>query len=173
MFQKNWKEINRKKESKGDFAKGSLLILMFLATFLIIIASKAYLRPFQQGGPFYEPQAPVEQLMNKKVEYTQPAEIVAPAKPQQATISVGVASWYDYSLDGIEWSDSHSTCASRTATRYSTITVINLANGKSVDCFVNDYGPEAWTGREVDLSSFAFSQIADLSLGVVDVNIVY
>jgi rare lipoprotein A (peptidoglycan hydrolase) len=86
---------------------------------------------------------------------------------------VGVASWYDYSLDGIEWSKDHDTCASRDHKRYSTIRVTNLDNGKSVDCYVNDYGPELGQTpeRHIDLSSHAFGQIADLKLGLVEVKI--
>lgn len=83
----------------------------------------------------------------------------------------GIASWYDYDLNGIEWSKNHRTCASRDLPRYSTAIVTNLDNGKKVECFVNDYGPEAWTGRDIDLSSYAFSQIANLSLGLANVKI--
>jgi len=49
--------------------------------------------------------------------------------------------------------------------------VTNLETGASVDCYVNDYGPEEWTGREIDLSSYAFRQIADLGQGLVRVKI--
>jgi rare lipoprotein A (peptidoglycan hydrolase) len=60
------------------------------------------------------------------------------------------ASWYDYKLNGTEWSKNHRTCASRDLPRYSTAIVTNLENGKKVECFVNDYGPESWTGREIE-----------------------
>lgn len=82
---------------------------------------------------------------------------------------IGTGSWYDYRLDGIEWSKTHSTCASRTAKRYSTITVTNIENGKSVKCFVNDYIEHP--DRIVDLSSYAFSQIADLRTGIIKIKI--
>ena len=85
--------------------------------------------------------------------------------------ATGTASWYDYKLEGIEWSKDHNTAASRTLVRYETYTVTNLKNGKSVDVFINDFGPEEWTGREIDLSSHAFGQIADLSLGLINVKI--
>jgi rare lipoprotein A (peptidoglycan hydrolase) len=47
--------------------------------------------------------------------------------------------------------------------------VTNLATGASVDCFVNDFieHPE----RDIDLSSYAFKQIADLKIGLVKVKI--
>lgn len=83
----------------------------------------------------------------------------------------GVASWYDYSLDGIVYSKDHATCASRRYKRGSMVNVVNIENGKSIICRVNDYGPEAWTNREIDLSSHAFSQIAPLSKGVVKVEV--
>jgi len=83
----------------------------------------------------------------------------------------GIASWYDYSLKGIVWSKNHRTAASRHFKRYSTVRVTNVENGKSVEVYINDYGPESWTGREIDLSSYAFSQIADLKLGLIKVRI--
>jgi len=83
----------------------------------------------------------------------------------------GTASWYDYRLDGILWSVDHNTAASRDLVRYSYARVTNKANGKSVIIFVNDYGPEEWTGREIDLSSHAFAEISDLSLGLAEVEI--
>ena len=97
---------------------------------------------------------------------------VKPAKVETVKTTQGTASWYDYDLEGVEWSKTHDTCASRTAKRYSTITVENLDNGKKVDCFVNDYGPELWTGREIDLSSHAFAQLAPLGRGLINVRII-
>lgn len=83
---------------------------------------------------------------------------------------VAVASWYDYNLNGIAWSKDHNTCASRTLKRYSMARVVNLANGKIVDCYVNDWvaNPKV----EIDLSSHAFAEIADLKLGLVKVKII-
>jgi rare lipoprotein A (peptidoglycan hydrolase) len=49
--------------------------------------------------------------------------------------------------------------------------VKNTANGKVIDCFVNDYGPTLETGREIDLSSYAFSQLAPLSRGLINVEV--
>jgi rare lipoprotein A (peptidoglycan hydrolase) len=49
--------------------------------------------------------------------------------------------------------------------------VVNIENGKSVECLVNDYGPEEWTGRELDMSSYAFGQISDLNDGLINVKI--
>ena len=76
-----------------------------------------------------------------------------------------VASWYDYELNGVVWSADHRTAASRVYPRYSMVRVTNLDNNKSVDVYINDYGPEAWTGRDIDLSSYAFNLIADRGLG--------
>jgi rare lipoprotein A (peptidoglycan hydrolase) len=89
--------------------------------------------------------------------------------PHTVKYKIGIASWYDYKLDGIEWSKTHRTCASRTLKRGSMAKVTNLANGKSVECFVNDYIEHPQ--REIDLSSYAFSQIADLKLGLIKVKI--
>ena len=50
------------------------------------------------------------------------------------------------------------------------IRVTNIENSKSVIVKINDRGPFV-KGRIVDLSSSAFSRIADLSAGVIEVKI--
>lgn len=86
-------------------------------------------------------------------------------------VSTTNASWYDYELVGVWWSKNHRTTASRDFPRGTMIEVTNLKNGKSVDVLVNDYGPDESIrpDRELDLSSFAFEQIADLQEGLVEV----
>lgn len=139
-----------------------LLIATFAVALITIITTKAYARPWQPGGPFYTPE----------IKESGESRETASVKTQGAkTGVVGVGSWYDYTINGIEWSKTHRTCASRDLPRYSYARITNLANGKSVECFVNDYGPEAWTGREIDLSRYAFSQIADLGTGLINVKI--
>jgi len=91
------------------------------------------------------------------------------AQPKSRIVTTGVASWYDYRLDGIEWSKNHATCASRTLDRYSMARVTNVATGASVDCYVNDYIEHP--DREIDLSSHAFSKLAPLSAGLINVTI--
>jgi len=93
---------------------------------------------------------------------------VTKSNPEEYT---GIASWYDYQLEGVWYSKDHATAASRSLERYSYAKVTNISNGKSVVVRINDFGPEAWTEREIDLSSYAFSQIADLKLGLVNVKI--
>ena len=88
--------------------------------------------------------------------------------------SLGKASWYDYVLPSGWSSEGHRVCATRDFPRYSTIKVINLANGKSVECLVTDFGPdeEIHPDRIVDMSSFAFSQIADVNKGIINVQVI-
>lgn len=101
----------------------------------------------------------------------------------------GVASWYDYRLKtdapGEYWSKTHDTCATRGWNRYGKAKVTNLANGKSVTCYINDDGPRdceyrykykldkpgECVERLIDLSSHAFSQIADLGSGLINVEV--
>ena len=106
-----------------------------------------------------------------------PGEVVEPIKPTEP-VSMTEASWYDYTLNGIPWGSSHRTTASREFERGTMVRVTNVENGKSVEVLVNDYGPELcpedkpnceWAGRDLDLSKFAFSQIADLQDGTVKV----
>ena|SRR3990167_3025157 len=106
------------------------------------------------------------------LENYQPA-CVAPTSVQLT----GKASWYDYELttaSGVTtWSLTHRTAASRDLPRKSMALVTNLENGKSVEVLINDYGPNATVhpDRIIDLSSYAFAQIAPLSSGVIPVKV--
>ncbi|HSX01304.1 MAG TPA: septal ring lytic transglycosylase RlpA family protein [Candidatus Saccharimonas sp.] len=86
-----------------------------------------------------------------------------PGGPDQ----VGKASWYAL---GLPQPDAL-TCASRTYPRRSYLQVKDLNNGKIVTCRVNDYGPEIWTGRVIDLSRGSFTQVDNLGRGVIPVEI--
>lgn len=79
----------------------------------------------------------------------------------------GRGSWYALGLpapDAI-------TCASRTFPRGTYLQVKDLHSGRSVVCLVNDYGPEAWTGRVIDLSRGSFRQVDNLGVGTIPVEI--
>lgn len=92
-----------------------------------------------------------------------PAPSRAPGSPDQS----GRASWYAYGLlepDAL-------TCASTTFGRGTYLRVKNTSNGRVVTCLVNDYGPEAWTGRVIDLSRGSFVELDSLSRGVLNVEI--
>lgn len=80
---------------------------------------------------------------------------------------VGTASWYAL---GLRSPDAH-TCASTKFPRGTYLSVRNLRNNKTVVCLVNDYGPEAWTKRVIDLSRGSFIVIEDLSRGTTPVEI--
>ncbi len=73
----------------------------------------------------------------------------------------GKASWY---------STASMTCAHRTLPFGTHVSVVNVANGASVVCRVADRGPFI-DGRVIDLSHDAFSQLADPSVGVINVRI--
>jgi len=61
-----------------------------------------------------------------------------------------------------------STAAHRTLPFGTRVRVTNIANNKSVVVKINDRGPFI-DGRVIDLSRSAFSEIADLDLGIIDV----
>jgi len=95
--------------------------------------------------------------------------LVAPPTPTPKILAEqdGRGSWYALGLaapDAI-------TCASRTFPRGSYLRVTNTRNGRIVTCRVNDYGPEAWTGRVIDLSRGSFEQVESLSAGTIPVHI--
>jgi uncharacterized protein YabE (DUF348 family) len=64
------------------------------------------------------------------------------------------------------------TCAHLTLPFGTVVTVVNLANGASAQCRVEDRGPEAWTGHIIDLAPGVFSQLAPLSAGVLQVQLI-
>ena len=74
----------------------------------------------------------------------------------------GGASYHDYA--------DPTTCAHRSLPKGTALKVTNLANGKTTSCVVNDRGPYV-EGRILDLSKPAFSEIANLSDGVIRVSI--
>ena len=91
------------------------------------------------------------------------------------SVNAEVASWYN--LDGRKTASgevfrTHSlTCASNTHKIGTYLKVTNVANDKSVVCKVNDTGGFSKYGRTLDLSKGAFSKIAHLSRGTVNVTI--
>lgn len=87
--------------------------------------------------------------------------------PEPGPDQVGEASWYALGLPAPDTL----TCASTKFGRGSYLEVKNLRNGKTVTCRVNDYGPEAWTHRAVDLSRGSFRVIEDLGRGTAPVEI--
>jgi len=89
--------------------------------------------------------------------------LIVLAKPEVMT--VGQASWYKYK-EGLF-------TASPDFIKGTALRVYNTDNGKSVDTIVNDYGPDRkiFPNRVVDLDRVAFSKIASLGEGVINVRI--
>lgn len=99
-----------------------------------------------------------------------------PAKPSpNAQNGTTKASYYDYSINGQVWSKTHRTTASREFPRGTMLEVCiagtDTSFSKCVEVLVNDYGPSAAVhpDRGLDLSSYAFSQLAPLARGVIEV----
>lgn len=80
-------------------------------------------------------------------------------------IITGKASWYAYKGGNYT--------ASPDFPKGSRLRVHNLDNGKFVDVVVNDYGPERalHPDRPVDLDKVAFSKIASLKAGVINIKV--
>lgn len=62
------------------------------------------------------------------------------------------------------------TCAMRTH-NWRWVTVTNKANGKSIRCWVNDYGPAAWTGKIIDVSTGGARMLGFYERGVTPVSV--
>ncbi len=103
--------------------------------------------------------------VNIKIQPNSSTTKVTDISPVSGADQVGVASWYAFGLPAPD----ALTCASTTFPRGTYLQVTNRRNGRSVICLVNDYGPEAWTGRQLDLSRGAFRVIEDLGAGTVPV----
>lgn len=80
-------------------------------------------------------------------------------------MTVGKASWYAYKGGNF--------AASPDFPKGSRLRVYNLDNNKFVDVEINDYGPDRsiHPGRAIDLDKVAFSRIASLGAGIINVNI--
>ena len=86
-----------------------------------------------------------------------------------------LASWYDYDLESKDqkcrdescYSKFNLTAASRDYPRGSRVEV--CYQGKCIVVRINDFGPEEQTGRDIDLSSAAFKELADLKVGLLEV----
>lgn len=79
----------------------------------------------------------------------------------------GNASWYEASYHASNpW-----ICAHRTLPMGTVITVTAVNTGKSITCEVGDRGPYGGTNRILDLSKYAFSQLANPSSGVIAVHL--
>jgi hypothetical protein len=96
--------------------------------------------------------------------------LAGPPTPEPAggpPAATGRGSWYAL---GLPQPDAL-TCASRTFPRGTYLQVTDLYNHHTMICLVNDYGPEIWTGRIVDLSRGSFSQIDSLGRGTIPVEL--
>jgi len=90
---------------------------------------------------------------------------------------IQIATWYDYDLNREDqkcrsddcYSMFNDTCASRDYPRgtYLLVEMFEPIDGYyvGVTCRVNDYGPAESTGKNLDLSSHAFRQLAPLAEG--------
>ncbi len=88
--------------------------------------------------------------------------LVGRANSAAAGSQVGEASWYDAPGSGL-------TAAHPWLPYGTVVTVTDLATGKSVRVVINDRGP--FGGRIIDLSPEAFSRLAPLGTGVIDVRL--
>ena len=87
-----------------------------------------------------------------------PMAILADAVP-----TTGEASWYRY--HGCRCA------ASRDYPNGTLLTVTDIDSGKSTVIEVNDFGPEAWTGRIIDLDLVAFEEISWKGKGLTQVRV--
>jgi hypothetical protein len=92
-------------------------------------------------------------------------ETVVPVEP--IPLPPVKASWFDDKkvATGEKYNAKRITCAHRTLPFGTIVRVTNIANGKTVDCRINDRGPAKWTGKEIDLSKEAARQLGFIKHG--------
>lgn len=91
----------------------------------------------------------------------------------------GIASWYSesdarinrFTASGEIFDDTQATCASRDFPFGTYVKIVNIHNGKSVICRVNDHGPRRSLNRVIDLTKSSFQKIADPDLGLIEVTV--
>jgi uncharacterized protein YabE (DUF348 family) len=91
--------------------------------------------------------------------------LVGAARPAPRGSETGEASWYSFA-PGSGLTAAHPWLPFGTV-----VTVTNLATGKSIKVVINDRGP--FGGRIIDLSEEAFSALASLGTGVIDVRLTW
>lgn len=82
---------------------------------------------------------------------------------------IGKASWYNQTLFKFFKYKNGDFAASQQYPKGAKLRVKNLENNKTVIVIVNDYGPDKWTGRIIDLDASAFKKLAWKGLGTIDV----
>jgi rare lipoprotein A len=94
-----------------------------------------------------------------------PASPTNPQQPPGGHVASGQATWYDPPWSGL-------TAASPWIPFGTHVTVTDVATGRTVIVVIDDRGPFS-PGRIIDLSPEAFSVLAPLSRGVLDVRITW
>lgn len=97
---------------------------------------------------------------NLKTEIKKYEEAKKEAKPK-SPIYAGLATWYDFG--------DQLTTASRRFPSGTRLRIVAVNSGKTVDVTVNDFGPQAWTGVELDLNRPAFVKLAPLGAGKINI----
>lgn len=82
-------------------------------------------------------------------------------KIPKSPIYEGLATWYTFGT-GMN-------TASRQFPRGTKLRVIAINSGKYIDVIVNDFGPEDWTGIDLDLNRPAFAKLAPLGAGIIPI----
>ena len=103
-----------------------------------------------------------------------------PKPEKQRPSYYGKASWYSetdagihrHTANGEVFDDSQLTCASWHFPFGTRLHITNLQNGQSIVCRVNDRGPAKRLHRLIDLTRSAFSEIASLKHGLIQVRVV-
>lgn len=115
-------------------------------------------------------------LRRKKLQPVSITALSEPAEPNFQTFEAGKASYYADKFNGRStasgeiFSNALMTAAHKTLPFGTRVRVRNPSNGNTIEVIINDRGPFT-PGRIIDLTSYGFSQLDNLSRGVIDVEI--
>jgi len=138
-------------------------LIIFLAVIILIAIPVAINQSLTKINNY------TDELIDKNLTYSEP----------EPEVIIKLATWYDYDLNREDqkcrskdcYSLFNDTCASRDYPKGTMLVVERAGWETAVVCRVNDYGPEEWTGKDIDLSSHAFNSLSPLENGVIEVYI--
>lgn len=144
-------------------ASGALFVgvLCFLAVTFAGLAVFSAWRQYQESAEF-------DAIMET---FKAPAPVAVPPPPPTTML----ATWYGKAYHGRRTSsgerfDRHALTAAHRTMPFGTRLQVRHG-GREVEVRVTDRGPQAWTGKDLDLSEAAFARLAPLTLGVLKVEV--
>ena len=112
----------------------------------------------------------VDGRTKRATSYTSQDQLTVAVFADQA-VTQGLASWYDQSRYRSFKYKGGNFAASRTLPKGTKVKVTRVKTGKSIVVTINDWGPEEYTGRVLDLEKQAYAQLASTGSGEMTITL--